>query len=314
VCEIWTMGEILVEIMRPKPGMELYIPGQFLGPFPSAAPAIFVDTVARLGHSSGIIGAVGSDDFGRCVLERLIADGVCCDLVKRYSNMSTAVAFVTYFDDGSRKFIFHIDNTAAVKATSKGIEKITPPKFFHVMGCSLMASENLRSEILKAVKIMRKKGVQITFDPNIRTELLKKKAIAEIVDPVLKESSILFPGERELALLTGEDDVMQGIKKIFLLPKMKLVVLKKGKRGCAVFSRDKIFEIPAYPIHEIDPTGAGDCFDAGFLCGLLEQKGIMECGKIATAVGGLNAAAFGPMEGKISLDNLRIIINPLRTQ
>ena len=46
---IWTMGELLVEIMRPKAGMELYEPGEFLGPFPSGAPAIFIDTVARLG-------------------------------------------------------------------------------------------------------------------------------------------------------------------------------------------------------------------------------------------------------------------------
>jgi len=69
--EIWTMGEMLVEIMRPKAGMALFAPGEFVGPFPSGAPAIFIDTVARLNHSAGIIGGVGKDDFGKNILDRL---------------------------------------------------------------------------------------------------------------------------------------------------------------------------------------------------------------------------------------------------
>ena len=52
MCEIWTMGEMLVEIMRPRSDMELFEAGEFVGPFPSGAPAIFIDTVARLGHTS----------------------------------------------------------------------------------------------------------------------------------------------------------------------------------------------------------------------------------------------------------------------
>lgn len=56
MAEIWTMGEMLCEIMRPEVGMELYEKGLFYGPYPSGAPTIFIDTVARLGHSAGIIG------------------------------------------------------------------------------------------------------------------------------------------------------------------------------------------------------------------------------------------------------------------
>ena len=50
--EIWTMGELLAEIMRPDRDLPLDRPGPFLGPFPSGAPGIFIDTVARLGHSA----------------------------------------------------------------------------------------------------------------------------------------------------------------------------------------------------------------------------------------------------------------------
>ena len=47
MCEIWTMGEMLVEIMRPRAEMPLDKPDVFVGPFPSGAPAIFIDTAAR---------------------------------------------------------------------------------------------------------------------------------------------------------------------------------------------------------------------------------------------------------------------------
>ena len=57
--EVWTMGEMIVEIMRAEEDMPLDRPGIFKGPYPSGAPAIFIDTVARLGHSAGIIGGVG---------------------------------------------------------------------------------------------------------------------------------------------------------------------------------------------------------------------------------------------------------------
>ena len=63
MCEIWTMGEMIVEIMRDRPDVSFQTPGVLLGPYPSGAPAIFIDTVARLGHSAGIIGGVGDDGF-----------------------------------------------------------------------------------------------------------------------------------------------------------------------------------------------------------------------------------------------------------
>ena len=82
MAEIWTMGEMIVEIMREKENEPLDKAGVFRGPYPSGAPAIFIDTVARLGHKGGIIGGVGKDDFGKCLLDRLKSDGVdsvACD-------------------------------------------------------------------------------------------------------------------------------------------------------------------------------------------------------------------------------------------
>ena len=82
-------------------------------------------------------------------------------------------------------------------------------------------------------------------------------------------------------------------------------MLKKGKSGATLLQPHRKIDVTAFAVKEVDPTGAGDSFDAGFLCGLLEGRPLEECGRIAAAAGALNASAFGPMEGDISANSVR---------
>ena len=85
---------------------------------------------------------------------------------------------------------------------------------------------------------------------------------------------------------------------------LEVIVLKRGSRGCTVYTPQGAEEVPAFEVTEVDPTGAGDCFDAGFLCGQLEGRTLCESARMAAAVGAINAQAFGPMEGRISTDSV----------
>ncbi len=305
MAEVWTMGELLVEIMRPRREMPLSVPDTFLGPFPSGATGIFIDTVARLKHSSAIISGVGDDDFGRCLLDRFKKDGVDTQFVLVVPNRATGVAFVTYFNDGSRRFLYHWDNTPAVMARRPDPSRIGDPRFFHVMGCALMPNEEFRAEVFETVDLFTSKGAKVSFDPNIRFELLDGRLAEDIFSPLMKQCSVLMPGERELQLLMGSDTIAEAVKKAFRYPRMETIVVKRGSRGATVYTHDRSTDVPAYPVKEVDPTGAGDCFDAGFICGLLEGKSERECAEMGSAAGALDAMAFGPMEGDISPARIR---------
>jgi tagatose kinase len=298
--EIWTMGELLVEVMRPRADMSLRTAGEFLGPYPSGAPAIFIDTVARLGHGAGMIGAVGNDDFGRCLRDRLERDGVDCRFVTTLDGPATGVAFVTYRGDGSRQFIYHIGNAAAGAARAPDITGIEAPRFFHVMGCSLLASDSFRAQILEALAAFTARGAKVSFDPNLRVELLGPRGLDEVVRPVLARCTVLQPGVDELLALAGERTVDEAVRRLFASPVLEVIALKRGARGCSVFTRERSFDLGVYRVDPVDPTGAGDAFDAAFLCGLLEGKPLEVCARMATAAAALNTAAFGPMEGDIS--------------
>ncbi|MBQ7560892.1 MAG: sugar kinase [Synergistaceae bacterium] len=302
MAEIITMGELLVEIMRPSEDIPLYKSDYFRGPFPSGAPGIFISTAARLGHSTAIISGVGQDDFGENILRRLKLDGVDVSRVLISDKGNTGIAFVTYFADGERKYLFYMDNSPCIMAKApENMAGFEDTKFMHVMGCSLMSDINFAGEILKTVNMMRDNGVKISFDPNVRLEMLRDKSVLNILQEVFNKSSILMPGVSELKMFTGIENIDSAIKKVFDNPALEILVLKNGSKGSQIYTRNGLeVSQPIYKVIQEDATGAGDSYDAAFICGIIEGKTLEESAKMGAAAGALNAAAFGPMEGKIT--------------
>ena len=312
MAEIWTMGETLVEIMRTEVDKPLNETGLFSGPYPSGSSAIMISTVARMGHSCGIISGVGKDGFGECMLNRLKKDGVDVSKVLVDPDGSTACAFVAYDSEGDRRYLFHWDETPATKAVMPDVTEpsLKEAKYFHVMGCALTAKLSYGWEIVKTARAMKAQGTKISFDPNVRTEHLtnpnKSKECFEIINAMLEITNLFAPGLDELKLVTGIDDVEEAVKKCFENPNLEILMLKMGSKGSRIYTRDgQVVEQGLYKVESVDPTGAGDTSLGAFLCALLEGKDMKECAEIAAAAGALNVAAFGPMEGKISPENVQ---------
>ena len=97
-----TIGEILVEIVARTEGEGFLEPLDLVGPFPSGAPAIFIDQCARVGGSAAMVGAVGDDDFGKVNIGRLQADGVDVSAISISTDYPTGSAFVRYRPGGTR--------------------------------------------------------------------------------------------------------------------------------------------------------------------------------------------------------------------
>jgi sugar/nucleoside kinase (ribokinase family) len=85
---------------------------------------------------------------------------------------------------------------------------------------------------------------------------------------------------------------------------VKIVVLKKGDSGCRVYTRESSFDVPGFQVNAVDPTGAGDCFDAGFISGYLDNLPLYEAARLANAMGALAASRSGPMEGTFNLKEI----------
>ncbi len=294
--EVLSIGNMLVEVMRAERDAPLDRPGAFVGPFPSGDTPIYIDAVARLGRAAGFIGVVGKDDFGACLLERFRRDSVDCSGVKVLPEYSTGVAFVAYFGDGSRRFLFHWRHASAGQLSPDDVSSdyVRQVRWLHLTGCNLAVCASARDACYRAMDLLPD-GARVSFDPNLRPEVLSVEEIRALCAPVLERADVFFPSAGEAMLFTGAESDVEGCRQ--LAAAGKLVVLKQSAAGSRIFSGEEEIAVPGFVVEEADPTGAGDCFCAGFTVALLEGMSLPEAGRFANAVGALAVTQRGPMEG-----------------
>jgi tagatose kinase len=293
--QVVSLGTMLVEIMRIAVDEPFEQIGTFAGPFPSGDTPVYVNAVARLGHSAGFIGAVGEDGFGRCILKRFAEQGVDATHVRVLPDRTTGMAFVSYAGDGSREFIFHWREAAAGQIGPDYVpaEYCAGATWLHLTGGNLVITDASYEACLRAMQAMPP-GARVSFDPNIRREWLNDKILHQW-QPIIARADYLLPSAGEAMLMLGMEDDNAACRQ--LAAQGKVVLQKRGALGCRVFADGKVFAIPGYAVPEIDPTGAGDTFCAGFTAAMLDNLDLRSAALFANAVGALAVTRKGPMEG-----------------
>lgn len=295
--DILTIGEALVEVMRTDIDQPLNQPGPFVGPYPSGAPFIFATQAARLGMRAAAIGSVGADAFGECLLNQLEADGVLRDAVRQLPEQTTGIAFVAYKSDGARDFVFSLGAGVHLSADMLNPALFDGLRCFHVMGSTLSMSEAVLSVCQEALELAQAAGALISFDPNLRPELLPPEAARIAFAPFIAAADILLPTEAELLQLTGAGALDQAIDLLMTARPERKIVVTRGAAGCSIFTKAVRLDVPGFAVDEVDPTGAGDCFDASFVSGLLGGMPLREAARLANACGALAVTEKGPMAG-----------------
>jgi fructokinase len=167
--------------------------------------------------------------------------------------------------------------------------------WLHVSGSALSISDSMRAACRRALELAA--GARVSLDPNLRVELLGGVERARaLLAPVVARAEVVFPSAGELEVLTGEADVDRGVAAL-LAQGPRLVVIKRGAAGCTVYSAAGRQDIPGFPAEEVDPTGAGDAFAAGFVVATLRGLPPAAAARYANAVGSLAVRQRGPLEG-----------------
>jgi sugar/nucleoside kinase (ribokinase family) len=123
----------------------------------------------------------------------------------------------------------------------------------------------------------------------------------------LQEVDWFFPNEREAGRITGESEPRK-ILKWFHSHGLNRVALKLGPLGSASFLHDKIIFRPAYSVEPIETTGAGDCFDAGFLFAWLNGMELEESLAWGNVCGALSTRGHGGIETFPSREKVESIL------
>lgn len=302
---VFVAGEILVEVMADTIGAGFCEPLALTGPFPSGAPAIFADQVGQMNHPVSIASCVGDDDFGRLNLRHLEGHGVDVSAIQIDADRPTGSAFVRYRPDGARDFVFNIAHSASGAFTPDATTQaqINASSHMHIVGSSLTAPA-YRAFTVQAAQSIKAQGGTISFDPNIRKELLHDASMKTTLQDILMLTDLFLPSDAELSALVPGPNQKAALDHL-LDQGVRTIVHKNGKSGASLYERGVTLTQAAYAVKEVDPTGAGDCFGAVFTVLWLQGYDRAEALRLAAAAGALAVTKRGPMSGNSDFETLR---------
>jgi len=303
-------GELLVEFVSLEKGCGLRKTTTFKGPFPSGAPGIFADQAALTGCKVHMVGAVAEDSFGEVILDRFARDGVGSEFVARLPGMTTGSAFVSYFEDGSRTFVFNLSNAAACNITVdprlRELIAAGGVSWFHVSGSSL-GDPKMAPVILELFDAVRAAGGKISYDPNVRKEIASNPDYGSMVQRILAGTDLFLPSSEDMEALFPGASESDALDRAFDSGAER-IVMKKGSSGCAYHSRGDSFSLPGHSVDVIDATGAGDCFCATFVALTALGAEPREALALANAAAALSVTETGPMEGNRALEDVKAYV------
>jgi sugar/nucleoside kinase (ribokinase family) len=251
----------------------------------STGGAMFITASAlrRLGVQVGWVCNFGTDEYSRFVRELALSQdidlGWARTLNHPFRRISSALpieserAFVTYVDPDPEDYYDY------------WMEAVDSASYRHLHVGGLMPPQHM----MPLFKRARERGATISMDCQDAPELFTTCDWKELLAAV----DIFMPNAREASLITKQDDVNTALRQ--LSEWVRIVIVKDGPRGAMIGAEGKVWQVPGISAGTvIDTTGAGDCFNAGFLYGYIVEGAAYDvCVRYGNICGGLSVTGVG---------------------
>ena len=283
------------------------------GLFPGGSAANTIYGLARLGISTGFIGAVGDDSEGKILINDFQQAGVDTSQIRIKPRAKTG-SVLCLSDKLARRSLYVLPGAnSRLTIDDLDLTYINRAKILHLSSFADDRQLKMLLELTKRVDL----SVKLGFAPGALYAIKGLKALS----PILSRTYLLFLNQNEMRQLTGQD-VITGAESC-LEQGSHVIVVTLGKetrlelgRGASrrtvsaiCYIRDAKNEYAIESdnrnrISAIDATGAGDAFTAGFLYGLLKEKSLEECGRLGDIVARFSITKPGARQGLPNLGEL----------
>ncbi|GAA1603603.1 sugar kinase [Kribbella hippodromi] len=317
--DLLTLGETMVSVRTPRP---MRLGGDAHLSIAGSESNVAIG-VARLGHRTTWLGALGNDEPGRLIQRTLRAENVDTTQIRFADDSFTGfIAFdqpshditrVSYHRRGSAaSTLTPEETTAAIQATK--------PTLLHVTGITPALSAATRAATLAAVRTASVAGTQVSLDVNYRARLWPRDEAAATIRELLPYVHTIFASDDELDLLTDTPNPIPT-----LLEQATQVVVTAGHKGAWLHTNAAdapadsnadatstssgthnhlagdssgvhTIHQPALPVTVVDSIGAGDAFVSGYLSATLDNLTPEARLHRATTSGAFCVTAFGDWE------------------
>ena len=283
VISIGALNIDLIAMVNRFPVADEEIAVQDLEIFHGGSAANVAVGVSRLGHSSGFVGVVGSDQFGEMLIEGLKKEDVdVSHLIRTEGN--SGLVFAAINPAGERILYSSEGVSSSFDRSLIPIDYIKEARFLHLT--SIIGEKAI--DTLEFVS-------SIAYDNNIKVILDPGSILAEkgckTLRGILGNCYLITPSQIEANMLTGLKGEKAGRRLLEYGP--KAVIITQGSEGCLLITKNLTREVPALRSKVVDTTGAGDSFAAGLISGLLENKGLEEATEFATLIASISVTRRG---------------------
>ncbi len=254
----------------------------------------------RMGVPVRLAGAVGDDSFGQFALERLHSASVDTTRVAVRPGVATATTVGLVNRKAERLFFHDAGASGHLELSDIPFGPGTTGNCSHFHFGSIFCLPKLRDHARELLETARGAGLITSLD----TDWDIDGRWMEGFRPLCPLMDYLFANLQEAKMLSGSADPGEN-GRFFRELGAKVVVIKLGAAGCAVFSEHGDFSLPAYRVDAIDTTGAGDCFCGTFLAGLCRGLDLREAAQLATAVAAQCVQHVGGTDWEASYESTR---------
>ncbi|BFT69055.1 sugar kinase [Paenibacillus sp. P36] len=308
--DIITFGETMALLM-PSNGKGLEYSSELHSLFGGAESNVAIG-VSRLGGKVGWFGRLGKDPMGRLIYKKIRGEGVDVSRAELTAEAPTGL-MMREMIMGKTSVYYYRKNSAASQMSAKHLDEgyIAGAKILHITGITPALSESCKEAAFEAVRLARKHGVKVSFDPNLRLKLWGIDEARPVLLELAKLADIFLPGLDELKLLYQTEDWDVIVGKLRELSAVSIV--KGGENETYVVTKDSITAVPYFKAEQVvDTVGAGDGFCAGFLVGLSKEYDYAEAVRIGNLVGSLIVQTEGDWEGAPTWEQVDAILNDVK--
>jgi 2-dehydro-3-deoxygluconokinase len=289
-----TAGETMALVVPPSPGRLRHATSLSLSI--GGAESNVAIGLARLGIPASWISVLGDDELGELVLHRLRAEGVDTSGVRRIADRATGL-YLREEVAGRLRVYYYRSGSAAATLSPNAFDPsmLQGAAFLHLTGITGALSQECAEFLPWAATTARDAGVRVSYDVNYRSRLWEPSAAQAATEALLPLIDVLFVGHDEANALWGweTDTALEQLSKIG----PSEVILKLGADGCAAMINGEQLTSPGFPARQLDPIGAGDAFDAGYLAATLWGWAPEKRLRAANAMGAFCVQNLGDYEG-----------------
>lgn len=279
----------------PKPGETLI--GSVFTYGPGGKGSNQAVAAKRAGADVSMVTKIGSDPYGKLMLEFYEKEGINSENVFIDQNNSTGIALILVDENTAENTILVVPG-ACHNITKKNVEE---------------AGEQIKNSDILMVQMevnmdATYAAMKIAFDNGV--DIIMNPAPAQKIDKnVYKMIKYITPNETEAEILTGiKTDSIENIRlaaEWLYIKGVENVLITLGRDGVYIRNKNIAEIVPSYKVKAVDTTGAGDAFNGCLAVALLDGLNIIEAAKFANAGAALSVTKIGTAPSMAYRDEIK---------